>query len=679
MRKLALLPHLSRVSLFVGILICFFSQKVSAQLIISEYLEGSGNNKCIEIFNTTSSPVNLTGYNIKLYFNGGTSVGQTINLSGTIAACGVYVVCNSSASGSLTGISDMTSGSLTFNGDDAVGLYNGTTLLDLFGNIGNDPGSEWSGVGSGTADEGVIRTPGNCTGITTDPGGTGFPTFTTANWTSVGLSGSNLGSHTNTCSSCSAASVTITAGTASGAPFSVNCTSGGSGSIAFSSTGTFNSGNVFTAELSDNTGSFAAATTIGTLSGAAASGVNPGGSISFTLPPAIPSGTYSIRITSSTPASTSTNSTSITITLTTTCEPPHITSVIINSCNPTCIEGYNELIFGNAGDYSFTVTPANFSISYGSIAPPGTNASLTDNLTTNPTTTASLNASAGCPGTFVEGTGATIPAGASFMVAHDGLCIDALSWIGLCGTGPIYVIYSTDPDWNVNGNFSNSTAAGSRYFNSSITTTSTDFYSIDYNYDRTQNSGTDGDFVTYSSSGGAPTTYGDDDCILNPVVLPIELMYFSGEIENRVSHLNWATISELNSDYFSIRHSSNGVNFKEINRVKAMGNSQELHNYRFMHDQPTRGLNYYELVAFDIDGSAKNHGIIALNFLADLAFYDQINHQIVFHKKSTVKVYTTDGKVIASGNDIEALPFTETGIFFIVDELSGTRQRIIVY
>lgn len=678
MRKLASHCTANKVTLILGVICCFFAQNAHSQLIISEYLEGLGNDKCIEIFNTTNAPINLTGYNLKLYFNGSTAVGSTINLSGTIAGCDVYVVCNSSANGTLTGLSDLTSGGLSFNGDDAVGLYNGTTLLDLFGNIGEDPGTEWTGVGNGTADEGVIRTPGNCTGVTTDPV-TGFPTFTTANWTAVGMSGSNLGAHTNTCSACTAASVTITAGAVTGGPFSVSCTTGASGTIAFTTSGTFNAGNAFTAELSDNTGSFAAPQVIGTLSGAGAVGVNPSGSISFTIPPALPSGTYSIRITSSNPASISGNNTTITITLTSTCEPPHITSVIINSCNPTCIEGYNELIFGNTGDYSVTATSANLSISYGSNAPPGTNPSLTDNLTTNPTTTANINTAAGCPGTFVEGTGATIPPGASFMIAHDGLCIDALTWNGLCGSGPIYIIYTTDPDWNVNGTFSNSTAAGFRYFNSSITTTSSDLYSIDYFYDRTQNSGTDGDFVTYSSAGGAPTSYGDDDCVLNPVVLPIELVSFEGTLQNNQADLSWSTISERNSDYFSVRESTDGKTFTEIGRIHAMGNSQELHTYNFTHDSPTFGINYYQLVGFDLDGSSRNHGAIALNLMTNLAFYDFTNRAIIFHDYSSVSIYSTDGKLIASAREVKHLPFTERGVFFIVDEVKRVRQRIVIY
>jgi len=45
---------------------------VSSDLFISEYVEGTSNNKAIEIFNGTGAPVNLTTglYGIRIYFNG---------------------------------------------------------------------------------------------------------------------------------------------------------------------------------------------------------------------------------------------------------------------------------------------------------------------------------------------------------------------------------------------------------------------------------------------------------------------------------------------------------------------------------------------------------------------------------------------------------------------------------
>jgi hypothetical protein len=71
-------------------------------------------------------------------------------------------------------------------------------------------------------------------------------------------------------------------------------------SVPYLSTATFNAGNVFTAQLSDATGSFVSAVNVGTVSSTATSGT-----ISSTIPVATPVGTnYRIRITSSNPAIT---------------------------------------------------------------------------------------------------------------------------------------------------------------------------------------------------------------------------------------------------------------------------------------------------------------------------------------------------------------------------------------
>ncbi|XOV66225.1 MAG: T9SS type A sorting domain-containing protein [Fluviicola sp.] len=68
--------------------------------------------------------------------------------------------------------------------------------------------------------------------------------------------------------------------------------------VDFTSTGTFNAGNVYTAELSDATGSFAAPTNIGTLTSTANSGV-----ITAVIPGATPAGNgYRIRVVSDNPA-----------------------------------------------------------------------------------------------------------------------------------------------------------------------------------------------------------------------------------------------------------------------------------------------------------------------------------------------------------------------------------------
>ncbi|OUR98193.1 hypothetical protein A9Q86_14155 [Flavobacteriales bacterium 33_180_T64] len=167
-----------------------------SDLFISEYVEGSSNNKFIEIYNPTASSISLTGYDIQIYSNGSTSAGTTIALSGTVASYDVFVLENSSEG--LGFASDQQSGSLTFNGDDAIALRNSSTIIDVVGEIGLDPGSQWTGTlcTQGTADGTLVRNSTVQSGD--DDGGNTFDPDT--EWSCYSSNDiSNLGSHTSDC------------------------------------------------------------------------------------------------------------------------------------------------------------------------------------------------------------------------------------------------------------------------------------------------------------------------------------------------------------------------------------------------------------------------------------------------------------------------------------------------
>jgi subtilisin-like proprotein convertase family protein len=96
-------------------------------VLISEYVEGSSNNKALEIYNPTVDAIDLgaAGYYVMGYQNGSSTVGYSIALTGTIPAQDVFVLANSSATAAILGVADMTSASLGFSGDDAVVLRSG--------------------------------------------------------------------------------------------------------------------------------------------------------------------------------------------------------------------------------------------------------------------------------------------------------------------------------------------------------------------------------------------------------------------------------------------------------------------------------------------------------------------------------------------------------------------------
>ena len=140
-----------------------------AELFISEYIEGSSNNKAIEIYNGTGAAVNLAagGYNIQMFFNGNPLATLTINLTGTVAAGDVYVVAQSSAGAAIIAQADQTNGSGWFNGDDAVVLRKGTAIIDSIGQAGLDPGTEWGTGLVSTADNTLRRKASVTAGDTT--------------------------------------------------------------------------------------------------------------------------------------------------------------------------------------------------------------------------------------------------------------------------------------------------------------------------------------------------------------------------------------------------------------------------------------------------------------------------------------------------------------------------------
>ncbi|WP_392344432.1 ExeM/NucH family extracellular endonuclease [Pseudoalteromonas prydzensis] len=143
----------------LALVIASLSAPASANLIISEYVEGGGYNKAIEIYNTSSAAVSLDGYTINLYSNGKT-VSTSEELSGTVAAESAFVIVTSDtrAVDDLKAKADIFSGAVNFSGDDAFTLMLDDTVVDSFGQIGTRPDNgQWSAGGVATKDKTLRR------------------------------------------------------------------------------------------------------------------------------------------------------------------------------------------------------------------------------------------------------------------------------------------------------------------------------------------------------------------------------------------------------------------------------------------------------------------------------------------------------------------------------------------
>jgi len=140
-------------------LAAFTAPAAFGQVLISEYVEGSSNNKAIEVQNISNSPIDQTTISIKNYSNGSATPSGTYTLpAGTLNPGDVFVVCNGSSSAPLLAVCDATSGVMSFNGDDAVAVAISGTNVDVVGQIGFDPGTEWVSGGTSTLNQTLQRT-----------------------------------------------------------------------------------------------------------------------------------------------------------------------------------------------------------------------------------------------------------------------------------------------------------------------------------------------------------------------------------------------------------------------------------------------------------------------------------------------------------------------------------------
>ncbi len=117
--------------------------------------------------------------------------------------------------------------------------------------------------------------------------------------------------------------------------------------------------------------------------------------------------------------------------------------------------------------------------------------------------------------------------------------------------------------------------------------------------------------------GGGPADGFDAISIaVNPISLPIELLYFKGHREKETNFLNWVTISEIDNDYFLLERSFNGIDFNALKKIEGAGTSTVTQSYA--HKDPVVPLLgnpvvYYRLIQVDFDGTKYYSDIIAID------------------------------------------------------------------
>ena len=135
------------------------AQAAAGDLLISEYVEGTGVNKAIEIYNGTGSAIPAGSLVVNLYSNGSAtpSTSNAFTLAEALPAGATYVIVNPGADAALKAKANTESTVTNFNGDDALELVLNGTRADVFGQIGTDPGAGWGAGDTFTVDRTLRR------------------------------------------------------------------------------------------------------------------------------------------------------------------------------------------------------------------------------------------------------------------------------------------------------------------------------------------------------------------------------------------------------------------------------------------------------------------------------------------------------------------------------------------
>ena len=97
------------------------------------------------------------------------------------------------------------------------------------------------------------------------------------------------------------------------------------------------------------------------------------------------------------------------------------------------------------------------------------------------------------------------------------------------------------------------------------------------------------------------------------VILPIEMLDFTGQVTTTGNLLKWTTHNETDNDFFTIQASADGSHFQSIGTMDGAGTTTDKRNYSFLDTDPLASSTYYRLQLTDFSGNHSYSNVIVLS------------------------------------------------------------------
>ena len=142
------------------------------------------------------------------------------------------------------------------------------------------------------------------------------------------------------------------------------------------------------------------------------------------------------------------------------------------------------------------------------------------------------------------------------------------------------------------------------------------------------------------------------------VVLPLQLLTFTGTLKNNATQLKWETTNEVNTSNFGVERSVDGINFKNIGSVTAKGNTTNNTDYSYIDYDVTNQASsvvFYRLKMIDLNGNFSYSQVVPITISSayTMLVYPNPSQQTLYvhakrdyNKPITAELYNLNGKLL---------------------------------